>query len=166
MNKLLLFILLTTSLIAREYITIIEHKKITDPENENQVKVDLERYICVGFLDHKTGNSLLGYARTIIKHEKHEMFVGIGTLIAANTLSIGWKYYLLDSPIQSYSVLSMQASAGMGGSFIAPFMSLGIEKSLTKKLFFNLGLNATIRIYSHRPIEIIPFPNININYRY
>ena len=165
-QSLFILLLIVNSLIAREYITIINHEVMNLPTNKKQEQDDLERYVCVGFLDHKTGTSLLGYARTLIKNEKHEMFMGIGTLIAANTLSIGWKYYFLDSHIQSYSVLSIQAIAGMGGSFIAPFISLGIEKSFTEKLFFNLGLNATIRVYSHRPIEIIPFPNININYRY
>ena len=125
-----------------------------------------EHYVSIGFLDHKTGNSLVGYARTILKHENHEIFIGVGTLLAMNTLSVGWKYYISDSPIKFYSVLATQGIAGMGGGFIAPAISIGIEKKITKKLFINLGINSNLRIYANRPIELIAFPNININYRY
>ena len=123
-------------------------------------------YVSVGFLDHKTGTSLVGYARTIKKFDKHELFIGAGTVIAAVTFSAGWKYYLLASPLQFYSVVSVQNATGMGGSFIAPFISLGIEKHITKKIYFNLGLNTTIRVYSDRPEEFVMFPNVNINLRY
>ena len=123
-------------------------------------------YVSVGFLDHKTGTSLVGYARTMKKFDKHELFIGAGTVIAAVTFSAGWKYYLSDSPLQVYSVVSVQNAIGMGGSFIAPFISLGIEKRITKKMYFNLGLNTTIRVYPDRPVEFVMFPNVNINFRY
>ena len=125
-----------------------------------------EHHVSIGFFDHKTGNSLIGYARTILKHEKHEVFIGVGTLLAMNTLSVGWKYYISDSPVKLYSVLSTQGIAAMGGQFIAPAISIGIEKEITKKLFMNLGINSNLRIYANRPMELIAFPNININYRY
>ena len=166
MQKILIAILLTTSLFSREYLTIIDFDENSITNEEGKEKKETINYWSIGFLDHRTGNSLVGYARIIMSFEKHEIFIGVGTLIAANTLSVGWKYYLLDSPMQLYSVLSTQAVAGMGGGFVSPFVSLGIEKSITKKLFFNLGLNTTIRIYSHRPIELVAFPNININFRY
>ena len=100
------------------------------------------------------------------KVDKHELFVGVGTLVAMNTLSAGWKYYLLDSPIHLYSVVSIQGIAGMGGGFISPFLSVGAEKSITDKLYINLGLNTVIRVYRNRPIELVPFPNVNLNWRY
>ena len=125
-----------------------------------------EHHVSIGFLDHKTGNSFVGYARTILKHQNHEIFIGFGTLLAMNTLSAGWKYYISNSPIKFYSVLSTQGIAGMGGLFIAPAISIGIEKKITKKLFMNLGINSNLRIYANRPMELIAFPNININYRY
>ena len=119
-----------------------------------------EHHVSIGFLDHKTGNSFVGYARTILKHQNHEIFIGFGTLLAMNTLSAGWKYYISDSPIKFYSVLSTQGIAGMGGLFIAPAISIGIEKKITKKLFMNLGINSNLRIYANRPMELIAFPNI------
>ena len=62
--------------------------------------------------------------------------------------------------------VSVQNASGMGVSFIAPFISLGIEKRITKKMYFNLGLNTTIRVYPDRPVEFVMFPNVNINFRY
>ena len=134
---------------------------VSNPQEKNSI-----HYVSVGFLDHKTGTSLVGYARTIKKFNKHELFIGAGTVIAAVTFSAGWKYYLSDSPLQFYSVVSVQNATGMGGSFIAPFISLGIEKRITKKIYFNLGLNTTIRVYPDRPVEFVMFPNFNINFRY
>ena len=54
-----------------------------------------KHYRSAGFLDHKTGMSLVSYARTLKHHNKSEYFVGIGTLIAANTFALGWKYSFL-----------------------------------------------------------------------
>ena len=133
---------------------------------EGQNKTEKNNYVSVGFLDHKTGNSLVGYARTLKKVDKHELFVGVGTLVAMNTLSAGWKYYLLDSPIHLYSVMSIQGIVGMGGGFVSPFLTVGTEKSITDKLYINLGLNTVIRVYRNRPIELVPFPNVNLNWRY
>ena len=58
-------------------------------------------YRSIGFLDHKTGLSLFGYARTLKIHNNNEFFAGIGTLIAANTISLGWKYTFLNEPVKS-----------------------------------------------------------------
>jgi hypothetical protein len=125
-----------------------------------------DEYISAGFLDHKTGMSLIGYARTLKTVDRHEFFVGGGTLIAAITLAIGWKYYLHDSQIPLYSVVAFHGVSGMGGEFGAPFISLGAEKSITEKLYINAGLNTTIRMYNNRSPELISFPNINLNWRY
>jgi len=38
---------------------------------EGQNKTEKNQYVSVGFLDHKTGNSLVGYARTLKKVDKH-----------------------------------------------------------------------------------------------
>ena len=104
-------------------------------------------YIAVGFLDHKTGISLVGYARTLKQTEKHEFFIGAGTMIAAFTASAGWKYYFNYAPIQFYSVLSIQGVNGMGGSFITPVISLGVEKNLYKKWFINSSIIITRYIF-------------------
>ena len=95
-----------------------------------------ERYVAIGFLDHKTGISLVGYARTLKETKKHEYFIGACTMISSFTASAGWKYYFNDAPIQFYSVLLIQGVNGMGGGFIAPVISLGVEK----KNFIKNGL--------------------------
>ncbi|MDP6684617.1 MAG: hypothetical protein QGH24_01590 [Candidatus Marinimicrobia bacterium] len=131
-----------------------------------QNKPGKDKYISVGFLDHKTGMSLVGYARTLKTMENHEFFIGVGTLLAANTIAAGWKSYLNDSPIHIYSVVSIQGVAGMGGEIVAPFVSIGGEKSITEKLYINAGLNTLLRIYNYRSPELVPFPNVNLNWRY
>ena len=125
-----------------------------------------ERYVAVGFLDHKTGISLVGYARTLKQTEKHEFFIGAGTMISAFTASAGWKYYFNDAPIQFYSVLSIQGVNGMGGGFIAPVISLGVEKKLYKKWFINFGTISMVRPHPDKPIDFVTFPTINVNRRY
>ena len=125
-----------------------------------------EHYVAVGFIDHKTGMSLVGYARTLKQTEKHEFFIGAGTMIAAFTASAGWKYYFNNAPIQFYSVLSIQGVNGMGGGFIAPVISLGFEKNLYKKWHINFGVISMVRPHPDKSIELIAFPTININKRY
>ena len=63
-----------------------------------------KHYRSAGFLDHKTGMSLVSYARTLKYHNKSEYFVGIGTLIAANTFALGWKYSFWQSFRRIFSV--------------------------------------------------------------
>jgi|TARA_B100001079_G_scaffold105777_1_gene90813 hypothetical protein len=155
-----------------------------------------KNYRSIGFLDHKTGFSLLGYARTLKTHKKNEFFAGVGTLIAANTLSLGWKYSFIQKPViydpntgdpitgfstglidDYYVVASIQSVAGMGGGFVAPFFSAGFEKRLTKKIYINIGINSMLRIYDGESVddetgeirpaqEFVSMPTLHINYRY
>ena len=135
--------------------------------NFGQVDEKTKNYISIGFLDHKTGTSMIGYSRSIIQNKNHELFIGFGTLIATNTLALGVKKYLLRSFIDSYSVISLQRVYGMGGEgFNAPAISIGFEKKIWKKCFINLGVNSTVRFYSEGMIEFINYPNININVRF
>lgn len=125
-----------------------------------------KNYLALGFLDHKTGGSLIGYAKTFISSKDNDVFIGAGTLIAAFTLSLGWKYYLINKPISVYSVLAVQGISAFSGGFIAPFISIGIEKEIFDKIFINIGVNSTVRVYKKRSTELVNFPNVNINYRY
>ena len=67
-----------------------------------------KNYISIGFLDHKTGSSAIGYTRSILQNANNEVFVGFGTAIAINTFVIGYKKYLLRSTVDGYGVISMQ----------------------------------------------------------
>jgi len=125
-----------------------------------------KKYFAVGFLDHKTGMSLVGVARTLWQDEHHEIFVGAGTLIAMVSATIGWKYYFKNAPLNAYSVLSIQSASAMGGSFVAPIISLGVEKNIYKQWYFNAGAISMIRPHPDKAFEFVTFPAININRRY
>ena len=126
-----------------------------------------KHYISIGFLDHKTGSSIVGYTRSILQNKNNELFVGAGTLLAQNTFVVGFKKYLLRSFVDGYSVISMQSIYGMGRSgFSAPAVSIGVEKKIWKMLFINIGANSIIRVYSDNRIEFINLPHLNINIRF
>ncbi len=131
-----------------------------------------KKYFSAGFLDHKTGTSFVGYARTLVGNDEHELFVGVGSALALNTLAIGWKYTFWHSYVNLYAVLAAHAMAGMGKNIIyAPFWSAGFEKKLTTNWFVNVGVNTTVRLYIKdyqitRKTEFIVYPNVNLNYRW
>jgi len=127
---------------------------------------NFKNYIAIGFLDHKTGTSFIGYSKSIIQNQNNELFVGFGTIIASNTFSIGFKKYIMKKNINCYSLVSLQSVFGMGGAFNAPAVSIGIEKGIIKNIFINLGINSTIRFYSSKNTELITFPQVNLNIRY
>ncbi len=77
--------------------------------------------------------------------------------------------------IDGYSVVSMQKIYGMGGDVVAPFVSIGFEKKIWKLLFVNIGAHSIIRLSSQEGegyennldnINVITFPNLNLNFRY
>tara|TARA_Y100001954_G_C15367467_1_gene387041 strand:+ start:77 stop:511 length:435 start_codon:yes stop_codon:yes gene_type:complete len=125
-----------------------------------------KNYISIGFLDHKTGSSAIGYTRSILQNANNEVFVGFGTAIAINTFVIGYKKYLLRSTVDGYGVISMQKIYGMGGDLNAPSISIGVEKKIWKILFLNFGINSTMRSSSSKKLDFITLPNINLNIRY
>lgn len=123
-----------------------------------------KKYTAIGLLDHKTGLSMFGHTRALYQTDRHEIFAGLG-LMPAGTLSLGWKYYMNNGPIQYYSVISIQQINAMGGEVVAPYLSIGGEKKITKKLYLNLGVSTVVRIYSDRKTNLVPFPAINISWR-
>ena len=140
-------------------------------QNYKQTK----NYISIGFLDHKTGITAIGYTRSILQNGNNELFVGFGSMIAVNTFVVGYKKYLLRSFIDGYSVASMQKIYGMGGDFFAPAISIGFEKKIWKFLFINIGAHSIIRLSSQEGegyennldnVNVITFPNLNLNFRY
>ena len=131
-------------------------------QNYKQTK----NYISIGFLDHKTGNSAIGYSRSILQNKNNEIFVGCGTMIALNTFVVGYKKYFLRSFLDGYSVISIQNIYGMGGKLTAPCISLGFEKRIWKLLFMNIGVNSIIRFSSTEDMNTLTFPSINMNIRY
>ena len=125
-----------------------------------------KNYISIGFLDHKTGSSAIGYTRSILQNQNNELFIGAGTIISINSFVLGYKKYLVRSFIDGYSVISMQKIYGMGGGINAPGISIGLEKKIWKALFINIGVNSTIRFKSSKQTEFITTPAVNLNIRY
>lgn len=151
MNKILKIIVI--------YVVVFN---IVSAENPAKPK----KYFSVGFLDHKTGMSLVSYAKTLFQNDNHDIFLGGGTAIALFTGSLGWKYTFYSGNVQTYSVIALHAVSGMGGGFYAPFFSIGIEKELTKNIFINGGVNSIVRTHPDKPIDAIILPTLNINFRY
>jgi hypothetical protein len=100
-----------------------------------------------------------------VQNKNNELFVGVGTMLSINTISIGLKKYLVQRKIKCYSVLCAQSIYGMGGNFNAPSFSFGIETRLIKRLFINAGVNSIVRLYDEST-EFITFPSLNLNLRY
>jgi hypothetical protein len=128
-----------------------------------------KKYVSIGMFDHKTGTSLVGFSRTLAIHDEHEFFIGVGTLIAMNTLSLGWKHIWLEARnFDAYAVLSIHVIAAMSENLlITPFMSVGIEKEVSDPWFLQLGLNNTLRVYGDgRSSDLLMYPNVNLSYRY
>lgn len=128
-------------------------------QNEKQPK----NYISIGLFDHKTGFSALGYTRSILQNTNNELFVGCGSMLAFNTVVMGYKKYLLRSFVDGYSVISMQKIYGMGGGPDAAFLAIGLEKRVWKILFINVGVNVTHLVADR---ELLTFPSLNLNIRY
>ena len=95
--------------------------------------------ISLGFLDDKTGFSLIGYTYNIRQTEMDEYFIGSGTMIVGFTGSAGWKHYYKKSKLSFYSVLSGQAVIHMGFSGFMPTASLGLEYNLSRRSQVKIG---------------------------
>ena len=128
-------------------------------QNNKQPK----NYISIGLFDQKTGFSIFGYTRSVLQNSHNEVFVGCGSMIALNTVVIGYKKYLLKSFVDGYSIISMQKIYGMGGGPNAACLSIGIEKKIWKFLFINTGINITNLL---QDLEFLTFPSLNLNIRF
>ncbi|MGY8781252.1 MAG: hypothetical protein ACKVJJ_06310 [Fidelibacterota bacterium] len=148
----------------KKYLFIIFIALISFGISQELKKSRPTRYTAMGFFDHKTGLGIFGVSRTLYQTDKHEIFAGLG-LMPVGALSMGWKYYMNEAPLQYYSVLSIQKISAMGGEMVAPYLSLGGEKKLTEKLYFNFGISAIARIYSDKKANVIAFPALNLSWR-
>lgn len=128
--------------------------------------------LSVGFLSHKVGTSLVSYARTLWANEDHELYAGVGTLVALNTAALGWKSYLMRDFVDVYVVGAALVMAGMTDKIIpAPFVSTGIEIGFWDNYFFNGGVNTIARVYYeggefYRKPELVVFGQGSLSYRW
>ena len=62
--------------------SITEEKSILNKHN-----------LSVGMFDDRTGLSLIGYTYNMKQTTMDEYFIGAGTMLLANTGTVGWKHY-------------------------------------------------------------------------
>ena len=125
-----------------------------------------ETYIHAGFLDHKTGTSLVGYAHSYRQTKTDDFFLGVGTGVAVITASAGWKHTFYDKNIQGYSVFAVHAMSSFGAIYLAPFASFGAEKNLFGDVYLNVGANATLRPGPSDGLSVVTLPNVNLSMRH
>ena len=132
-------------------------------QNEKQPK----NYLSIGLLDSKTGFSAIGYTKSILQNKNNELFIGIGTMLALNTVVAGYKKYLFRSFIDGYSIISIQNIFGMAGESDAACLSIGLEKKIWKAFFINVGGNIhVIEDGDFLDGDFLAFPFLNINIRF
>ena len=136
-----------------------------------------KNYISIGFLDHKTGSSAIGYTRSILQNANNEVFVGFGTMIMMTHFGIGWKrYYETGKKLKPFSCISMfeRGTNKLGttnGSSIREDSCYGFSggaslmlwdrKEKRRDLYLNIG---AIAVYDFRN-EIMGYPFINIEFK-
>ena len=123
-----------------------------------------KKYTSIGLFDHKTGLAIFGHTQTLYQKNQYEIFAGLG-LVPTGTLSLGWKYYFKEGPIQYYYLFSIQQINAMGGEVIAPHFSFGGDKNITKGIYLNLGISTIIRIHGDGKANLIPLPTIGLSWR-
>ena len=177
MNKLIL--LLITSFIFCQQLQV-ENEAISDTLDQNK-KFNLS----LGFLESRTGLSLIGLSYDIYQDRRNEIFVGGGTALLAFTGSIGWKHYFSDTYNNNinvsieedsnnfkysffsspFVVVSCQAVAHLGFSGFAPTVSPGYEIRFLKYFSTQLGCNLIMLMTDREPeFGLLPFLNMDIHF--
>ena len=142
------------------------------PESVVKTKSQYTHHFSFGFLDHRTGSSIVSYSRTLWAGESQEIFAGVGSALALNTAALGWKFYAFEYYVDVYLVVAVHAMAGMSDNIIvAPFFSGGVEKEIWEGYFLNAGVNNTVRLYIedskfYRDAELVVFPHGSLSYRW
>ena len=179
--KKLIILLLTPFLFSQELKVENDNEALADTlENQNK-----NFNFSIGFLDSRTGLSLIGLSYDFYQDSRNELFIGGGTALLAFTGSIGWKHYFSDTDdnlkisyedgsknkfkFKFYSspfvVFSYQAVAHLGFVGFAPTFSPGYEIRFSKYFSSQLGCNL-IMLISDRDLEFgfLPFLNMDIHF--
>ena len=176
--KLLLTIISFSLLLSQQLQ--MENEVISDTLDQNK------RFnLSLGFLDSRTGLSLIGLSYDIYQDRRNEIFVGGGTALLAFTGSIGWKHYFSDTYNNNiniyfeedsnnfkysffsspFVVVSCQAVAHLGFSGFAPTVSPGYEIRFSKYFSTQLGCNFIMLMTDREPeFGLLPFLNMDIHF--
>ena len=122
-----------------------------------------------GFLDDRTGLSLIGYTYNVRLTDMDECFIGGGTAILAFTGTVGWKHYFRKSRVSISSVLCGQYIAHMGFNGFMPTFSLTLEYNLAKNTQVKLGGMGGMLFggtSSESGGDTLGFPFMSLNFRF
>jgi len=106
--------------------------------------------LSVGLADNRTGMNFIGLSYKIFQKDNNETYIGIGTALFVINVSLGWKHYWLERRKSPYTALSIQALTKLldsngywpyKGVSIAPTISVGMEKEISKTLSSQYGLS-------------------------
>ena len=107
-------------------------KEIDDDYITKEEDILHKHSITIGFLDDRTGFSILGYTRNLKQTSSDEYFIGAGTMIMGISATIGYQYYYIRSKLSISSVFSSQAFIHLGGSGFMPTASLALDYNLAR----------------------------------
>ena len=179
--KLLIFVLLiVNSLVAREYIAMINFEGISVTEDEAKALTqskDSTKYqsmqfkdkrinLSVGIGDNRSGMNIIGLSYKIFQKDNNEAFLGIGTAVFTINTSLGWKHYFSEKKKTLYTALSIQAITRLidsdeywpyTGISLAPTISAGMENEISKTISSQLGLSI-MGVNSDTSSKMVPFP--------
>jgi len=178
--KKILLIVITFSLILSQE-QYLDNEALTDTLNQNK------RFnLSLGFLDSRTGLSLIGLSYDIYQDSRNEIFIGGGTALIAFTGSLGWKHYFSDTYNNNiniffednsqnkfkfnffsspFLVVSYQAVAHLGFAGFAATFSPGYEIRFSKYISTQLGCNFMMLMSDREPeFGFFPFWNMDIHF--
>ena len=175
----LLITIISFSLLLSQQLQV-DNEAISDTLDQNK------RFnLSLGFLDSRTGLSLIGLSYDIYQDNRNEIFIGGGTAILAFTGSLGWKHYFSDTYNNNinvsieedsnnfkysffsspFVVVSCQAVAHLGFSGFAPTFSPGYEIRFSKYFSTQLGCNLIMLMSDREPeFGFLPFLNMDIHF--
>ena len=179
--KNLICVLFLGMLFSQELIIDDNNEILADTlENKNK-----NFNLSIGFLDSRTGLSLIGLSYDLYKDNRNELFIGGGTALVAFTGSIGLKHYLLDTEnnlkihyeeesenklklklfSSPFLVFSYQYIASLGGIGHLPTITTGYEIRFSKYFSGQLGCNLSMLILEEESeLAFFPFLNMNIDF--
>ena len=122
--------------------------------------------LSIGFLDDKTGLSLIGYTYNLKKTDMDEYFIGVGTMIVAYTATVGYKHYYRKSKVSFSSVFCGQFVAHLGFIGWMSTASSAIEYNFSEWGQLKLGSLGMIILTGDNigDIGILPFLGLNFQF--
>ena len=141
-----LTLLLFVGLAWGQKYTAKNSKDIDDDSITKKEDILSKHSFTFGFLDDRTGFSILGYTRNLKQTNSGEYFIGAGTMIMGISATVGYQHYYIKSMLSLSSVFSNQAFIHLGGSGFMPTVSLALDYNWSKSVKIKLGCFGLIHL--------------------